>query len=536
MSRREVWLAFVLVAALTLGVGVRGRLVERRVDWDGLAAVAHANDVFRAEPAANLAMIGFVQPPLPALLQLPVVLLAPGLATSGLAAALQGAIAAGIAAALLLGLAAEAGLGRGWRWPLVAAFALHPLVLGPASMGAPQALLTALLLGASWALMRWSRTDSLRDLIAASVVLAAALITRYEAVFIVVGAMLYLGWRTRRASGSWSRLEGTMITFALPVVYVAGIWIIANWAIIGDPWYFAREAFTLVPAGLDEMLTASLRVALVACFPVLALIYNQMRGATRSPAPARAAAWLVLTAMLAPAIFPGVFAGVAEDGDWGRLVTVTAMALAGGFAMIAVLGGEAVAGRSRGPMQGTVVMIAASLGLVIFLGTQGAGLPGPFADAYWGRGPLSDSAAPELTAAEQLRRSDLPAGSRHIVVGWPGFAVVLFAGKTGEITAIRAEDLRREWGRLWVGSRVVLLAGREGLETPQSVPISMMTELKPLWQAGPWRCYEVVRAGPATGSRQPGTGDGQPATGNRQPATGDGQPATGSRQPATGDG
>ncbi len=496
MSRREVWLAFALVSALTLAVGVRGRLVERRVDWDGLAAVAHANDVFRAEPAANLAMIGFVQPPLPALLQLPVVLVAPALATSGLAAALQGAIAAGIAAALLLGLAAEAGLGRGWRWPLVVLFALHPLVLGPASMGAPQALLTALLLGASWALMRWSRTDSLRDLIAASAVLAAALITRYEAVFIVVGAMLYLGWRTRRTGGSWSKLEGTMITFALPVVYVAGIWVIANWAIMGDPWYFARETFTLAPASLDEMLTASLRVSLVACFPVLALIYNQMRGATRSPAPARAAAWLVLTAMLAPAVFPGVFAGVAEDGDWGRLVTVTAMALAGGFAMVAVVGGEALAGRSRGPMQGTLVMIGASLGLVIFLGSQGAGLPGRATDAYVGRAPLSASAAPELAAARELQRTELPAGARHVVVGWPGFAVVLFAGRTGEIIAIRTEDLLRERGQLWVGSRVVLLSDREEEGVPEAaVPISSAAELKPLWQAGPWRCFEVLPRG-----------------------------------------
>ena len=77
--------------------------------------------------------------------------------------------------------------------------------------------------------------------------------------------------------------------------------------------------------------------------------------------------------------------------------------------------------------------------------------------------------------------------------GWPGFAVVLFAGKTGEITAIRAEDLRREWGRLWVGGRVVLLSDREEAGVPEAaVPMASATELAPLWQAGPWRCYEVV--------------------------------------------
>ncbi|MFW5868012.1 MAG: hypothetical protein ACOCX2_09365, partial [Armatimonadota bacterium] len=165
LSRFEIRLALLLVFALTLAVGLRGRLVDQQVNWDGVAAVAHAHDVFRAQHNANLAMIGFVQPPLPALLQLPVVLLVPALATSGIAANLLGALCAGASAALLLALAADLGLSRGWRWPLVAVFALHPFVLGPAACGAPMALLTTLLLGASWAILRWERTESLRDLI-----------------------------------------------------------------------------------------------------------------------------------------------------------------------------------------------------------------------------------------------------------------------------------------------------------------------------------------------------------------------------------
>jgi len=497
LTRREVWLAFALVAALTLVVGLRGRLVERQVEWDGLAAVAHAYDVFHAEPAANLAMIGFVQPPLPALLQLPVVLVAPPLATSGLAANLQGALAVGCAAALLLGIAAESGLGRAWRWPLVAVFALHPLVLGPAAAGAPLALLTALLLGAAWALIRWSRTESLRDLIAASVVLAGALITRYETVFIVVGAMIYLGWRTRRGGGSWSKLEGTMITFALPVAYVAGIWIAANWAIMGDPWHFAREAFLPAEATAEAMLSASIRVALVCFFPILALLYNQMRGVGRLPAAARPAAWLVLTAILAPALFPGVFAGMAEDGDWSRLVSVVAMSLAGGFAMVAVVAGELARGRSHGPMQGTVVIAAASLGVLIWLSGQGAALPGPASDAYLGRGPLADSAQEELAAAELLRATDLPAEGRHIIVGWPGFAVVLFAGRTGDLAVIRTHELPNEIDGLWAGSRLVLLVGdevggipRARVEADLGLPKALGLELQ--WRSGPWHCFEVV--------------------------------------------
>jgi len=505
LSRREPWLAFALVAALALGIGLRGRLMELAVNWDGLVAVAHAWDVYHAEPATNLAMIGFVQPPLPALLQLPVVLVFPWLASTGLAANLLSALAAGVAAALLLGLAAEAGLPRAWRWPLVALFALHPLVLGPATTGAPLAVLIALLMGASWALSRWARTEALRDLIAASLVLAGALITRYETVFIVVGALVYLAWRTRRGGGSLAKLEGTMITFALPVVYVGGIWVAANWAIMGDPWHFAREFFAPVAgpapgASADAMLSASLRVGLVCFFPVLALAYHQMRGVARYPAPARPVAWLVLAAMVAPVLFPGAFASFAAD-DWGRLESVIAMVIAGGFAMLALVIGELRRGRHSGPLQGTIFMVAGSLAVVLWLGGQGLALPGPFTDAYFGRGPLADDAGPVLSAAELLRDTPLAEGREHIVVGWPGFAVVLFAGRTGDLTVMRTQDLPDAVGELWAGSTVVLLVGEEEGGLPRAVVDANLglppeLALSERWAAGSWHCCEVITRPP----------------------------------------
>jgi len=498
LTRAEVWLVFALVVALTLGVGLRGRLMDRRVNWDGLAAVAHANDVFRAGPNANLAMIGFVQPPLPALLQLPVVLVAPWLATSGLAANLLGALSAGVATVLLLGLAAECGLSRRARWPLVAVFALHPLVLGPAACGAPVALLTALLMGAAWGLLRWSRTQALRDLIASSLVLSAALITRYETAFIVVGALIYLAWGILRNGGSWSRLEGTMITFGLPIVYVGGIWVAANWAIMGDPWHFVRESFAAAPATSGEMLSATIRVGLVAFFPILALVYNQMGGAGHHAGPARPVALLVLMAMVAPAVFPRVYAGLAES-DWSRLVSVLAMVLAGGFAMLAAAAGELSAGRPhRAPPHGSVLIVAASLLVVIWLGAQGRALPGPWPQAYLGRGPLADDARHELTAASLLREAGLPEQRRHLVVGWPGFAVALFAGRSGDVAVIRTSELADEIGSLWAGSRLVILAGAEAGAVPESafdanLGLPAPLALQEQWRSGPWRCYEVVR-------------------------------------------
>jgi len=462
LSRGEIWLALLLAFAITLGVGLRGRLVDDQVNWDALAAVAHAYDAFNAQPNANLAMIGFVQPPLPALLQLPVVLLVPALATSGIAANLLGALCAAASAALLLGLAADFGLSRAWRWPLVALFMLHPFVLGPAACGAPVALLTTLLLGASWAILRWERTESLRDLIVMSVLLSGALITRYEAVFIVIGATIYLGWRTWRRDGSWDKLEGTMITFALPIVYVGGIWIIANWAIMGDPWYFARETFDLsATASAEAMGTLLLELALVAFFPVLALLYHQMRGTGRRPATARPVAWVVLAAMVAPVIFPAVFRGLGEDGAWADLLTPLAMMLAGGFAMLAAVVGDLIHGRRQhGPMAGTFLIAVGSLVVAGWLWTSDGELPVAPQQAYLGRGPLAARATYELEAADRLRAMDLEDGRRNVVAGWPGFAVVLFAERTGDLAVIRTRELPEYVEELWQGSTLVLLVGK----------------------------------------------------------------------------
>ncbi len=515
LSRGEVCLCLLLAVTVSLGIGLHGRFAHLRVNWDGLAAVAHAYDVFHAEPRANLAMIGFVQPPLPALLQLPIVLVVPWLATSGVASNLLGALCLGAASALLLGLAAEAGLDRPWRWGLVMAWLLHPMVLGPATTGSPMALLMALLMGTAWALLRWSRTEGLRELVAASLLLSGALITRYEAIFIVAGAVIYLAWRTLRSSGSWSKLEGTLITFGLPIAYVAGIWISANWAIMGDPWHFARETFSN-PRGPDgERLSFALvQVSLVCFFPIFALVYHQVRGAGRTPAPARPLAWLVLTAMLGPLIFPGVFGKLSAPDEWGRLVTLVAMVLVGGYAMLAVAVGTHRRGKTLGgPAAGSLLIAVISTGLLGWLLSNGLGLPGRATDAYVGRGPMADWAGDELLAARRLIQTDLPEGPRHVVAGWPGFAVVLFGGKTGQIQVVLERDCPAELPRLSRGSRLIKLPerghGLRGRDVGAVPPgLSEGLELRPRWQQGSWLCYEVVEQ-PGTVNRQPSIGNGK---------------------------
>jgi hypothetical protein len=232
--RAELWLAFALASAAALVAGFAAHR-NHLVDWAAVSALWHALDAAAREPRPNLTLLGFTDPPLPALLYLPVCAAWRSLAVSGLAAPLVGSLLLGGCAFQFLGLAALAGLPRYARWPLVGAFVAHPAVLGPAALGSPAVLYLFCLLGACAALARWTREPGLRDLVAASVFLAGAVMTRSEAVGPALAATLYVAWRSRRLEGGWSRVEGTLVAFGLPLAYCVLVWAGFRWACTSSP-------------------------------------------------------------------------------------------------------------------------------------------------------------------------------------------------------------------------------------------------------------------------------------------------------------
>lgn len=168
--------------------------------------------------------------------------------------------------------------------------------------------------------------------------------------------------------------------------------------------------------------------------------------------------------------------------------------------MLAAVLGDLIHGRRQhGPIHGTVFVLVASLGVAAWLWTSDGTLPGSATQAYLGQGPLADSAADELAAAARLSTTDLAKGRRNLVAGWPGFAVVLFAERTGEISVVRTEELPAHVDTLWAGSTLVLLVGEEedGF-APALVEVGRALDpklaLTELWQAGPWTCFRVERA------------------------------------------
>ena len=126
------------------------------------------------------------------------------------------------------------------RLGIALAVCCSPVVLGEMLRGTSAPLFMALIFLALCFLMHWWRTDALRSLAYLALVIALAMITNYQAVALsaVIGAFLVIHVTQRRRGRSYA--EATLIVFLLPSLYVAALWIISNWLIMGDPFFFMR--------------------------------------------------------------------------------------------------------------------------------------------------------------------------------------------------------------------------------------------------------------------------------------------------------
>jgi hypothetical protein len=213
------------------------------INGDALSRVANAGYVlFSRDP--HLAAIGFVWNPMPSFLELPVLLLrpwCPWLLTRGFAGNVMSAATGSLAVWALAGILVDEEVRPILRWPLVAAFALHPIVLYAGANGMSEApYLCFLLLGTRY-LLRWIRNGSTQPLMIAGVALALGYYTRYEVIVAGVSAIgLVLVWSAWHTSGSWSTRTWEGVTDAVvigaPIAFAFGTWSLASWIIVGSPF------------------------------------------------------------------------------------------------------------------------------------------------------------------------------------------------------------------------------------------------------------------------------------------------------------
>ena len=251
---------------------------------------AELEEVARNQPGTlkNLAA------PLP-LERLPEPVLPPDLRAEVTGGPAFGAVMLGIASLLLCGFGQTLRLPRWLRIPIVLIVILHPVTLSHAAMGSPLVLLLVAVIGIAKSLAAWGDYGRLRDLIGCSLYCAVACLTRYDAVFLVAAAAVYVGIRSGMGKeGGYSRVEGLLITFLLPVIYFGGLWIGANWLIMGDPWHFLRGLGDTATQSTDAWQAAVLTLPLLVFPFCYVLAYHELRpfgpwrgGAAAALRPAR---------------------------------------------------------------------------------------------------------------------------------------------------------------------------------------------------------------------------------------------------------
>jgi len=487
---------FLLPVVFSVWLGWSGFYQHRLVNWDGLAVVAHAYDVFHKQPGVHLALLGFVQPPLTGLVATLFAGLSPALFAPILLPALLGGIILGLAALLVRAVGRHVGL-EGWSLLFVVALVLDPMVLSYAAGGAPTILLILLLVGAAYSLGQWGRELRFRDLLAASLFLSGAILTRYEVVLIVPAVVVYVAVRSAR-HGGWTQVEGTLIAFGLPLVYLAAGWIGACGIIKGDPWLFWRDTFSGPASGsLVGWIAASGWVVrlLVMCNPLLlAAAYYTLRN-TQTRAQATGPLVLIGGSVAAVLCLPTLHASLSGN-PWAQLTVLTATCLAAGLVLVMIAVGHLMRPTTgRCGRVGAVVLVVAVVAANFLMSNGGLDRPGGYGEVTSARIAFAGEASDEVKAAVLLRAT-LSTSPRTVIAGWPGFAVALFAGDVSRIVLLPEVWPPPRELKLAPDEIVVLqgnaAAGEEYRDKWQS-RLPPGCSLERLWRTADWTGYEVVR-------------------------------------------
>lgn len=232
---------FVLAVAGAAGLGAWFSFSSLLFNGDALSRSYQAA-VLLSGDGLRLGNLSFLWTPLPTLLQLPFAAI-PGMLGMGYAGVLASAVASGLATVLLDRVLARFGLVWGWRAIAVALYALNPMTLIYGANGMTEQLMVAVVLATLLALLRLPRDVSRHSFLLPGLVgqlAGLAFLTRYEGIAFGAAVALAMAVRSQAAGlkNGRARTAARVVAMVTAWTYMVGLWLVANWLIMGSPLYF----------------------------------------------------------------------------------------------------------------------------------------------------------------------------------------------------------------------------------------------------------------------------------------------------------
>ncbi len=246
------WLGVIIVLALLLSIASTSYFLYH----DQLVAYgdseSHLNIAKRVVDSLTpgMAQLGGIWLPLPHLMLVPFVAIDP-LWRSGLAGAIVSGICYIVTAVYLYKIVwlltkqALAGFAA------FLAFGLNPNVLYLQSTAMTEVPLMAFFVLSTYYFLKFLRDDQdLLALVLAGVFGFAATLTRYDGWFLVLFEAVIIGlhylpkWIKNRNWKNWQTLEGSVLLFSTLAFFGIGLWLLWDYLILGDPFYFTSSPFS----------------------------------------------------------------------------------------------------------------------------------------------------------------------------------------------------------------------------------------------------------------------------------------------------
>lgn len=236
-----------LVVALIYGyLGYRTTIDSHVVVFDALDRLARSYMVWHNDPP-KLAAVGFVFPPITTMALLPFALVKP-VATSLVALPASSAVFAAATVVMLDRTLARCEVMPLLRLPLMLAFAFNPFWLFYAGNGMSEALYSFFLAFTLYSFVSWYTTTEPRYLIAAGFNLSILVLVRYAFIVWAILFALLIGVALIRRAARRIEIEGSVIAFAAPIMYVLALWVLFNALIVGDPFGWVSDTTTSAQA------------------------------------------------------------------------------------------------------------------------------------------------------------------------------------------------------------------------------------------------------------------------------------------------